>query len=356
MARVHADAKFMGAEPLAPIEDRFDTKLADALTWYRYYHSIEDGLDWLKSYMKTRKYSAEEIRNVLAQTNTMYICVLARMTDRGVKLGKKLQLELQEWIDVFRSKSIMVKLVEELDKPKPSIQENIREKLNQVRGTIDHDVLDKFFLSNYVFFEPNVYQILQEQKIASNQCQSLLSYYQELLDEFETIRDDKELCNLTAKQKKDYHKFFTALIGDIERYASNKRKVAPKPRKKKEKSALQLAKKVKYLKDFPDLKLVSIDPATIVGTSILWTYNTKTRKLSQLVSSDKPLSVKGTTVIDFDPSKSFSKTLRKPAESLGKLLKAGPKAALKVFGEISTKATEASPRLNSDTILLRTIK
>jgi hypothetical protein len=130
-----------------------------------------------------------------------------------------------------------------------------------------------------------------------------------------------------------------------------------KPRKRKAKSADQLVSKLNYAKDFAELKLVSVDPKTIVGANQLWVYNTKTRKLGCYNAEDAAgLSIKGSTIQNFAESKSIQKTLRKPAVTLPEVLKGGKVALRNVLTDIRAAEGLLTGRINADTILLRTIK
>ena len=103
------------------------------------------------------------------------------------------------------------------------------------------------------------------------------------------------------------------------------------------------------------LRLISINPADIIGAQELWVYNTKTRKLGKYVADSLkgPLNVKGTGIIGYDEHKSVTKTLRKPADTLKEFSKA-TKIQLRKFLE-DIKATEAklNGRINAETVLLR---
>jgi len=176
-----------------------------------------------------------------------------------------------------------------------------------------------------------------------------LAQYTAILDELDTYE------HLTAKQKKAYVIFLKAIIDDCEKYLSNTRKATKlrKPRKKKFKSADQLAAKVRFKEAEPELKLTSVPPSSIVGSQSVWLYNVKTRKITYL-SGDK-LSTKGTTVIGFDPDKSFSKVIRKP-ETLADLLNTPRTKMLKDIQVLKTKATPANGRLSTDVLILRANK
>ena len=110
------------------------------------------------------------------------------------------------------------------------------------------------------------------------------------------------------------------------------KKATKKLRVKKSPSKEKLVAKLKYAKESKELKLVSINPVDIVGAAELWVYNTKTRKLGKYVPGTYKdgISVKGTTILDFDETKSVQKTLRKPEQQLIEFMKSG-KVQLRSF-------------------------
>ena len=112
--------------------------------------------------------------------------------------------------------------------------------------------------------------------------------------------------------------------------------------------------KLKYAKDDKTLKVVSINPADIIGAAELWTYNTKTRKLGRYVSASyQTLGIKGTTITGFDTDKSVAKTLRRPEEQLKEFARAG-KVVLRTFlKDIKAVETKLNGRIGTDTLLLR---
>ena len=109
-----------------------------------------------------------------------------------------------------------------------------------------------------------------------------------------------------------------------------------------------------YAKDFKELKLVSINPAEIIGANELWIYNTKTRKLGKYVAAPhSQLGVKGTSIENFDTDRSVCKTLRKPAEKLKEFSKAGKIALRKFMDDIKATETKLNGRINLDILLLK---
>jgi len=154
--------------------------------------------------------------------------------------------------------------------------------------------------------------------------------------------------------KPKYHKkimdFYGVIVDDIDRLIKNA-SAQRKPRKTKAKSASKLVKSLKYQQEYPDLKLVSINPEKIVGASELWVYNTKYNRLGVYYAENsvRGFSVKGCTIQHFDEQTSTQKTARKPEDVLSALTKRSLKKKLK---EMKTKDQSVTGRINSQTILL----
>lgn len=131
-------------------------------------------------------------------------------------------------------------------------------------------------------------------------------------------------------------------------------KVNRAPRAKKAVPAEKIVGKLKYMKTNEPLKLVSINPADILGAKELWVYNTKNRKLGRYIAKEySELGVKGASIINFDENLSVQKTVRKPEEKLKEFKAAGKVALRKFLDDINATDTKLNGRLNEETVLLK---
>ena len=131
-------------------------------------------------------------------------------------------------------------------------------------------------------------------------------------------------------------------------------KVNKKPRAKKAVPAEKLVAKLKYAKQNDPLKLVSINPADIIGAKELWIFNIKTRKLGKYVANEyMELGVKGTSITGYNENQSVQKTLRKPEDQLKEFKAAGKVALRKFLEDIKAVDIKLNGRINEDTILLK---
>lgn len=118
----------------------------------------------------------------------------------------------------------------------------------------------------------------------------------------------------------------------------------------------QIVSKVNYLKEDKIYGFSSIEPSKIIGVSQLWVFNVKLRKVGVYFAQDAGgLSIKGSTILNFDDKLSVAKTVRKPKETVTEILKSGKAAIKTAFGKINSKQNLLTGRINSDTILLRII-
>lgn len=151
-------------------------------------------------------------------------------------------------------------------------------------------------------------------------------------------------------------KYLKASIESIQKYKVATKTVR-KPRKKKEVPAEKLVANLKYLKSSSEYNLSSIAPTRILGSKRLYVFDAKTRKLTEYVAEDEmQLSVKGTTILNFDPEKSRYVKLRKPNDFIQLVMSKTPLQLNKEFEKLTTKIhNNPSSRLNDTTILLRSL-
>jgi hypothetical protein len=201
-----------------------------------------------------------------------------------------------------------------------------------------------------------MYSFCQQYELTPQIVNIVADYYRPQYDEI--MSNDEQVKEAYGKRQKFWINFWTEFFNDIDRYVNNKKAVkVRKPREKKVKSAVDQVKNLKYQKEEPTLKIVSVHPAEIVGCSQLWTYNSKYKKLTRYdASGPNGIQVKGTTLTGYDVEKSLSKSLRKPDITIQSLLGAGKVSLRKIMDDLKTVASVPNGRINSDTILLRVIK
>lgn len=279
--------------------------------------------------------------------------------------GKEAPEDTVEWMDSWFEKqkqwgkelSEETKVVEQKKKNAyvPTIQERMQEQLSDLIGELEQ----------WLDLQPNTdipkfFDWLKTNNVAQAHINKIKDYYLPIQVEYKMLlekncpADLKEgYAHLTKPKIKQVIKWFEALNGDLDAYA-NLKKTTRKSRVKKAPSKDKLVSKVKYCKQDNKYKIVSVDPADIVGATELWVFNTKTRKLGKYVAQEHTeFSVKGTTILYFDENKSVQKTLRKPEEQIKEFNKSGKVALRKFMDNITAVETKMNGRLNEHTVLLK---
>ena len=342
------DLQYSGTEPLQVTESNY----TQALNWYNYNFDSDKAREWLLEYLKRN--SAKDMLQAVKKASKWAVPTTIGWQARIMMNGNTLS-ELS--MEFFNSRlTQIVELVrntkrndeEVVVKPVVSIQERVQAKIQQLLTDCEEAIdLD----SNL-----NIYDWLKGKEASPMAATAIADFYAKTITDLQF--EDEFATRAEKKQNAEKLKYWTQFVYDCERYVGNKKVTkVRKPREKKTKSAVDLVSKLKFQKEFPQLKIVSVNPAEVVGCKQLWTYNTKYRKLTRYDAvGPNGIQVKGASLVGFDVEKSCTKSLRKPDTIVPSLLGAG-KIALRTFmEEIKTNETKPNGRINTDTILLRVIK
>ena len=265
---------------------------------------------------------------------------------------------------------------------KPTIQERLYQAAINMTVEIDDVMESDVDLIDLKSFTPLKW--LKIHRCKGNHAKIIKTFYEPGFNELHELLNPlsaKEKAQLT-EQEKDWRsqleESFNAFTKDEikSRYNAYKlivdacdmmldtAKLNRKSRKVKPKSAEKLVAKIKYKQQDERTALVSINPADIIKSEMLWVYNIKTRKLGKYQAENLDplkqkregtgLSIKGTTLIGFKETESLQKTLRKPAEQLSEFKKCGKIQRKKFFENLKVTETKLNGRINAETILLLT--
>ena len=367
------DEKYVGGEPTWDTErastmsgEEFDHFLRKSFYYYNYFYTQKDTKKYVVEWLKTNKeFDRDEVRAFersadRAVSMTVHSLIMAHR--QGMPLRENhisfIDQEIERAISGAGAEPVEAVLEEAPKAYVPTIQDRLNEKTADTIGELEGHY-DEFVTNPKYSFKP--YDFL----VANNVPQSQLTKYEVLFQSrFDELKEafgktDEQLTEGYSHYKvadfKRIMAFIDQILNDIIQYRGVK-KATKKIRAPKSVSKEKVVAKLKYAKEDKVLRLVSVNPADIVGSQELWVYNIKTRKLGRYVADSLlgPLNVKGTGITGFDTAKSTSKTLRKPEEKLKEFSKA-TKVELRRFME-GIKATETllNGRISADVVLLRT--
>ena len=242
----------------------------------------------------------------------------------------------------------------------PSIQERVRDASMLMTEEIETAIEN--FQTDPEAFDPKAFKILnvlKAKQAKAAHARIIREFYTSDLEELQeaaTTKDEQlkeAYSHLSKVQLRKITAFYQEIVSACEMLAQEA-KVNRKPKAKKAVPAEKIVAKLKYKKADEPLKLVSINPADILGAKELWIYNTKSRKLGKYIASEfADLGVKGTSIINFDEHKSVQKTLRKPIDQLKEFKAAGKVALRKFLDDINAVDTKMNGRINEEIMLLK---
>jgi hypothetical protein len=365
-----ADEKYTGGEPEWPAEavdwedSDFDNLLRRSFYYYNYYYNQKDCKKYVVEWLKTMpdEFTKDEVKaydRAADRAIPMTACSLIMARRQGMVFRTRHTDFVKQVVRaaIAEAEPEAIETSTSVKAYMPTIQDRLNEKTSEIIGELE-GMYDDVSLNIKTAFKP--YDFLT----GNNVVQSQLGKYETLFNarraELESAQG-KEDAQLTEGYKHykaaDFKRIISwidALLAAIEQYRGVK-KATKKARVKKAPSKEKVIAKLKYCKTDPVLKLVSMNPADIIGATELWVYNIKTRKLGKYIadSIQGPLGVKGTSLVGFDEAKSVCKTLRKPAETLKEFAKSGKIQLRKFLDEIKATETKMNGRISADIVLLK---
>jgi hypothetical protein len=376
---IFLDEKYTGPEPTwddpAITDEKFNTALIKAFNYYNYYYKGSDFrqevVNWLE---KNTELTVEQM--VLYKASPDYMtpltaAALVRMQNRGAPLRERhinfIKQKIQEAINHKKSSASVLQAAQKeeagpaIKKPADTMVETIQTRILQqardLADPLDGDV-DQIMQGGAP--QVNVSRFLSEKQVSKPVATKLRAFFSSELDEIKEAKEGKDeqleegYSNLKGTRLKKLFAWYEKTLSDIDSYIKVKQ-LDRKPRKRKAVPADKLVKNLKFLKTHGEFALVSVKPDSIIGSTQLWVFNVKTRKLGVYNAEfGATLSIKGTSIVNFDAVTSVAKTVRKPKEKCAELLKSSKIQLRKFMDGIKATQVKLTGRLNADTVLLRT--
>ena len=368
-----ADEKYTGTEPewdtekaLAMDDATFDHHLRRSFYYYNYHYSQKDCKKHVVVWVQKPEngFTKDDVKAYIRSSDrstSMTACSLIMAHKQGMPLKPRhiefLKEAVREAINSAEPEVVETAVDDKSKAYVPTIQDRLNEKTSELLGELEGK-FDEVYTNTAEKFKP------YDWFTANNVVQSQLGKYEGLFrkrkEELELAQSKKDeqvregYSHLKAADFKRIIGWLEELLSAVDQYRGVK-KATKKARVKKAPSKEKLVAKLKYAKTDAALKIVSINPADIIGASELWVYNTKTRKLGKYVAAPyHTLTIKGTSIAGFDTDKSVSKTLRKPDEKLKEFAKAGKIQLRKFIEDIKATETKLNGRISEDVVLLKT--
>ena len=356
--------------------DKFSKNFRVAMEFYRFEFSAKDLKPKVIEWMKLQGWHPDSVAEFKKTKDNrcsgtmggLAACLLRGMPE--VHAGFNEGRDSAKWLEAEINKVIAEgkndrdddeEVTEKKDTaPVVSIQERVRE--SSLAMTEEIETAIESFQINPEEFDPKQFKVLnllKGKQAKAAHARIIRDFYTRNYEEMQeaALGKDEQLkegySHLSKAQLKKIITFYGEIISACD-MLMQEAKVNRKPRKTKAVSKDKLVAKLKFMKQDDKLKVVSVNPADIVGAKELWVFNTKTRKLGKYVAGEfNDLGVKGTTITGFDEHKSVQKTLRKPEEQIKEFKAAGKVALRKFLEDIKAVDIKLNGRINEETLLLK---
>lgn len=274
---------------------------------------------------------------------------LAYLISNGIELEDRDLARLTSKFDSLKAIAV------EPEKPKRvvNIRKNIDSAVDKHVSEIDA-AIDDFVIYAETTFDVKSYLAANDVSavVAKQIAEKIKPMMQEVYSAYHKKDEDliEGYSTFTKGHLRKFLEFLQNLVSATSAHTETKK--ARKPRKIKAKPASVIAAKVKYKKEDPILKLTSVEPAKIVGSTEVWVFNTKYRKMFTYVAIDGgSLSFRGNVITGFDVVTSGGKTIRKPEKFLTSTSAMTRKALRKEFDKVKSMLVKATGRMSEDIVI-----
>tara|TARA_R110000796_G_scaffold34020_4_gene87915 strand:- start:5891 stop:7000 length:1110 start_codon:yes stop_codon:yes gene_type:complete len=359
--RAHNRALLVSQKSYEPTldQDNFTNSLGRALTHYsQNTGSKEQKLYALEFFNKKEPKIAKQLKKLSDHSFQTFGSLCRLMTNEQTDIS---QLTKESKWFTTKLKELLAnaaKIAEEVQgsstptAPVVSIQDRIYEKASELAGEIEGEI-DAFCETKTTTFSTK--NFLLSNSVSAPVAKRIGEFYVGLSAELhEAIAGKDEQLNegykrLTKRQLKKFAEFIDSIIADCNQQVQSAK--ATRVVRKRAVNPIKVVAKMKYMKTFDDFKLKSINPVDIIGSTEVWIYNTKYRRVTVYKADGGALAVKGTTLLGFDVQESKTMTLRKPEEFF-KGLSMGKRALNGAFKKLTTKPAVPNGRVNEECIIL----
>jgi hypothetical protein len=350
-----AQAKLTGDGAPIVTEDNYRTSLGKALNYYNSTLENKERAKVVYAYLKKNNRQYYDIISKAPDYELLTISSLILIKEKGGFLTKAHEDRLTEKLNDVYNRYKNVQQEDDVDtKPKApviSIEQRVIDAARTQSEEIDY-AIDAFVKNKKTDFSTKNH--LLSNNISGMVAKKIGEYYKTTYDEINEAMEgnDEQLVegysHLSKAELKRFRDFIKSIIDDCAQHQV----VVKKPRVSKPKAPGVIVKRLKYMIKFEELNLKSCNPAEIVGADELWVYNTKNRRITYYTALDQSgLSVKGTTITNYDLSKSDTMTLRNP-EQFFKDAVIGKRGLNNAIKAIKTKPSKPNGRINAEMILI----
>jgi hypothetical protein len=390
------DVKYTGEEPSwsdasSLAVDVYYARLTRALGFYAYYCDSGSLLPFVTKWMAENGYSKTDVTTISSAPNytlTSTIGKLCRMLQRGMpdlhpdaaSHWKKFETEeqspqprsasniIREEIDRVLPDLKLATMLSAVEKPKKVTVNPHERMIRAVEGNILPELeswLDGLcdITSDITPSKINgcdIASVCRAHNVPAAGLSPIKAWIARHAQEFQEAYDKEcpQLVQayswLSRAQLRKIIEIFSGMSESLVQYGKIKAGTR-KPRVKKPKAAATQVNKLNYARDSKEYNIASVDPTRIPFAQRLYLFNTKNKQLLVYYAQNASgFSVKGSTLLNYEPSSSYAISCRKPQDVLANVISMTDKKLDKALEALTTKKKAVNGRINSNMIIIKT--
>ncbi len=335
--------------------ENYDNHLGRCLTWMSQEFRSNQKKPFLIEWATEQGYDVEALEAV-DDWKFMTIGGYAFILLNGGELNERMANRFYPVVD---------ELIAEGKKLKAKAEEKETSKKTKIIRNLGLEIADEVqdLVINREADDETVSDLLMKSGLNTLDLSTFVNKIEEILGEWNGNEEQLvEMRELAGDETAEYFRsaYFTVIkiAGMVEENFKAERKASKKKKGFSAAKAERAVKNTRTKKIDTTYNIVSLPPEEVFGSRILLTFNTKNRRLGYYVAKEgETLSIKGTTIQNYDETKSFSKITRKPERDLPMFRSAKNERRIEVvINTINGVTHKLNGRLNSDTTLLKVFK
>ena len=236
----------------------------------------------------------------------------------------------------------------------------IREELGILLSAVDQ-IIDRLGTGKKVMENESLLRSLKLNKEEMSEAHQEISYSYDEFSELVRVRNirgrtdwDEQLVEAYGHINKPNARAVVAhlkeLLDMLQLGATPKKAI----RRKKAQPPHKIVARLRFMKASKELNIASFAPVDILGSTEVWIFDTKRKRLGVYMSRlDGGLGVKGTSITGYDDDLSHEKTLRKHEDQLKAFMKLSRNAISPYVDKIRGKKMKVKTRINPHMLLLK---
>jgi len=346
---------YWGTEPskenfLPEESPEFFNSLGGFFNTYNFICSNEQKKKWFLQYVaKFRKDIDVEIFEGTAEVTFATAGACARLFMLGLDYSSYLNKKLDNFVKSLQNRK-------KVNKKTSTTAQTVKidGRLSFLLESLEVEI-DLFITEGYKLTDFDMTNWLALNNPSPVQHSFIKAKFLKLLEELQLIGIDPEVTEAYSHMKRLHVKRFIGLLeGMVTTKKFRKTRVVKKSKTKKLKSPEKIVAKVKFAEKDEELGVSSISPSKVIGSSSVWVWNKKYRVLGVYKALEgKELTVKGSTILNFDENNSVGKKIRQPKEVVPEVVTMGKIGLKNLLGSIKAKPMSLTGRIGSEIVILR---